>query len=69
MLMMIPTLYTSEQKKPWWLFGVTVVLSSITAYLGFIHDVGWAIIATLGIICLARIVVDIRAMLEFKESS
>ena len=69
MLMMIPTLYSSEQKRPWWLFGVTVVLSSITAYLGFIHDVGWAIIATLGIICLARIVVDIRAMLESKKSS
>lgn len=67
MLMMLPTLYPSDKKRPWWLFAITVALSSATAYLGFVHDMGWAIGATLAIICVARLWVDFSAMIEYKR--
>ena len=68
-VMMVPTFHPRGDEKPWGLFAVTVVLASITGYLGFIHDLGWAITATLTIVSVARLVVDTRAMLNHKRSS
>jgi len=65
LLMMLPTIFSAEIKRPWWALAITVVLSSVTAYFGFVHDQGWAIAATLGIICLGRLWVDFKA---FKQS-
>lgn len=62
MLMMVPTLIPTQMPKPWKLFSVTVILSSITAYLGFVHDQGWAIATTLGIICVGRLFVEWKAL-------
>ena len=61
MLMMIPTWKPAKLSKPWKLFSIVVVLSSITAYFGFVHDQGWAIAVTLGIICLGRVFVELKA--------
>jgi len=61
MLMMLPTLKPAKLAKPWKLFSIIVILSSITAYIGFVHDQGWAIAATLGIICIGRLFVEWNA--------
>jgi len=65
LLMMLPTLFPAKINRPWWTLAITVLLSSITAYFGFVHDAGWGIAATLGIICLGRLWVDFKA---FKKS-
>ncbi len=70
MLMMIPTWKPAKLAKPWMLFSIVVVLSSITAYFGFVHDQGWAIATTLGIICLGRVFIEIKAaMVDQREAS
>jgi len=69
MLMMIPTLYPSKQKRSWWVFTATVILSSVTAYLGFVHDQGWAIAATLGFICLGRLWIDYAAYVSNRKEA
>ncbi len=63
MLMMIPTIVPAKISRPWWLFAITVVLSSVTAYIGFVHAQGWAIGATLGVICLGRLFLEWKAYL------
>ena len=68
LLMMVPTLYPSKSKRSWWLFIITVLVSSVTAYLGFVHDKGWGIAATLGVICVARFWLDYSAMRENKTA-
>lgn len=68
LLMMVPTLYPSDNKRSWFIFIITVLISSFTAYLGFIHDIGWGIMGTLVVICLARLVIDVKAMNKSKKA-
>lgn len=65
LIMMVPTLYSAKINRPWWTLSITVLLSSITAYIGFVHYQGWAIAATLGLICLGRLWIDFKA---FKQN-
>ncbi|MDB4295546.1 hypothetical protein N9908_04800 [Akkermansiaceae bacterium] len=67
MLMMVPTLYPSPQRRPWWLFTITVVLSTVTAYIGFVLAEWWGVAATLGIISIARVWLDYRAYREHQK--
>lgn len=68
MLMMLPTLYPSKKRRPWYVFTITVILSSITAYIGFVLAEWWGVAATLGIITLARLWCDYQAYRENKTS-
>ncbi|MGJ8676060.1 MAG: hypothetical protein ACSHX0_00940 [Akkermansiaceae bacterium] len=61
LLMMVPPFFQAKINRPWWTLGITFLLSSITAYFGFVHDKAWGIGATLGIICLGRLWVDFKA--------
>ena len=61
LIMMVPPFVKTNANRPWWSLGITVLLSSITAYIGFIHYQGWAIAATLGLIFLGRLWVDYKA--------
>jgi len=61
MLMMIPNLSRVEMPKPWGVFSITVLFSAITAYLGFVLDMGWGIAATIVVICIGRILVELKA--------
>ena len=67
MLMMVPTLYPSQQRRPWGLFAITVVLSTATAYIGFVLAEWWGVAATLGIITIARLWLDYRAYREHQK--
>ncbi len=68
LLMMIPTFYKSNLKRSWWFYGATVVLSTATAYLGFVHDMGWAIAVTTGVIGLARLWIEFKAYRDYKQN-
>lgn len=68
LLMMVPTLYPSKKVKRWWLFAITVILSTVSAYIGFVQDIGWAIAVTILIISAARVWIDISAFLKRHKS-
>ena len=60
-LIMLPPFLGPQQKKAWKLFAVISACSYLTAYLGIVQDQGWAILATLGVICVGRIILEWNA--------
>ena len=66
LIMMLPTYFKVKTNDQWWTFAITVVLSTITAYIGFVLYEGWAIGATLAIICIGRLWIDYKAWKKFK---